>query len=357
MVRQKQAARLGAACFVFSMAVLLVIKVQAAGRSPNVPTKRAASIAATHEQDCIQKGWQKLTVLVDGVPQQLIWKGPPGPWEHGAIVVFHGGGGMATNYCSSLPVGQALVDYGIRLGRPMVDFAELALEEGFAVFSPDSGRGTLTDAQGNSCGKRWNCLVQAHEKSSNRDLAFIQVLLQQTIPALRPPGSAADIFAAGVSNGGFMTILTATQFPDDITAFAPVSAGDPYGTHMDCSPGPISIRKSAPGTFLDNETLRSIAKSHSCEAAAYLHEQSWPAALGTRKPPFKLFYHEGDGGVDTSCKEKVEKLLVERRYPDDGSFIIKHRGKRTIQNHFWMQSYNRPILAFFMRSARVTPGQ
>lgn len=312
-------------------------------------------MTATHEQDCIRKGWQKLTVIVDGVPRELMWKGPAVPWKHGAIMVFHGGGGMATNYCSSLPVGQALVDYGIRLGQPMVDFAELALEEGFAVFSPDSGRGTLTDAEGNSCGKRWNCLVQVHEKIPNTDVAFIREILTRTIPALRPPGSAADVFAAGVSNGGFMTILAATQLPGWFTASAPVSAGDPYGTYMNCSPGGLaSIRKNAPGIFLDNETRRSIAKTDSCEAASYLHEQPWPSASGGQKPPFKLFYHEGDGAVDPSCKEKVEKLLVEHGHLDDGSFIIRHRGKRTIQNHFWVQPYNRPILEFFIRAGKAS---
>jgi len=327
---------------VLLLSAVWIAPAQAASGSPDVPSQRALELYAKHEQVCEQRGWHKFTLTVDGRERQLFWKGPPGAWTHGAIIAFHGGGGMDSNYCSTAILGQ-----------PMVDFADQALAQGFAVFSPNAARGVLKDAKGNSCGKRWNCVTQPHEQGTSLDLAFIRTLLTQAIPALRPPGSATDLFVTGVSNGGFMTVLVGTQFPGLISAFAPVSAGDPYGTHMDCGPGPLaSIRKSAPGSFHDNETGRSVAKRDACSATAYPHEQPWPEAAGP-KPPFKLFYHEGDAGVDLSCKHKLRQLLITHGYPDDGSFIITDRGRRTIPKHFWVAPYNKPILEFFSRSARA----
>ena len=71
-----------------------------------------------------------------------------------------------------------------------------------------------------------------------------------------------------------------------------------------------------------------------------------------KKAPFKLFYHQGDGVDDTSCKEKVQRLLVEHGYKDDGSFIVKDKtGRRRVLNHFWVKEYNQPLIEFFKKYA------
>jgi len=59
-----------------------------------------------------------------------------------------------------------------------------------------------------------------------------------------------------------MTILASTHFDDMITAFAPVSAGDPYGTYLDCSDKSTG-RENAPGRWYDNDTKIEIGKTNS----------------------------------------------------------------------------------------------
>ncbi len=290
-----------------------------------------------HERQCFGKGWKKIVVSVLGRDRKVLWKGPAGRWDNGAIVVLHGGGGTYSNYCSN-----------IRLGRPMVEFATLALQEGFAVFSLDSGHDLMEDEKKVPCGKRWDCL--ARDRQPNEDLDFIEQVIQDVIPRLRPEKSAEDIFLTGISNGGFMTILAATYFPGSITAFAPVAAGDPYGTYMNCAEG--TGRTAAPGRWYDRETHSEIGKAFSCQARAYDHEETWIQHPGKKALFFKQFHHEGDRAVDISCMKKVQRLLIQHGFADAGAYIIHNKGRKNIWKHFWQKEYNKPLLEFFKNAVQ-----
>ena len=142
---------------------------------------RIQALYDDHEKNCLQKGWQRRVVRVDGRERQLLWKAPKDRWRNGAIIALHGGGGTYSNFCSN-----------IRIGAPMVAFGELALKEGFAVFTLDSGRDLMLDAKGQPCGKRWDCLDQ--DRRPNHDLAFIEQVITDVIPSVRPDNSAKDVF-------------------------------------------------------------------------------------------------------------------------------------------------------------------
>ena len=291
-----------------------------------------------YEKECTAAGWQKIEVKVEGVARQILWKAPQGVWTNGVIIALHGGGGSYTNWCA-----------GPRATEPMIAFSALAIKNGFAVFALDSADGVYTDASGNSCGKRFRCT--AEDNTPNADLDFIEIVLSKIIPERRSKKSARDIFITGVSNGGFTTILAATHFDDKITAFAPVSAGDPYGTSIDCRKD-LTIREAAPGLFYDNETRKNIGEDDSCLADAYPREQSWQSSDPASKPAFKQFHNEKDIGVDISCMQKAGKLLREHGYKDDGAFIKKDAGQKRIWKHFWLNAYNQPIIQFFIKNKR-----
>lgn len=288
-----------------------------------------------YENECIESGWQRLAVNVGGIERKILWNSPPVAWENGAIIVLHGGGGSATNWCA-----------GVKATQPCIAFSKLALQEGFAVFALDSGDGLFSDEQGNSCGKRFICTAQGNKP--NQDLAFIEAVITKVIPDLRPENSAQDIFIAGISNGGFMAILAATHFDDKITAFVPVSAGDPYGTHIVCNKD-LTVRQGAPGLFYDNETKINIGEDDACVSESFPNEFEWKSENPARKPFFKQFHNEGDAGVDISCMKKARQLLIKHGYQDDGAYIIKNYGKKRLWKHFWLNEYNRPVIDFLKK--------
>lgn len=297
----------------------------------------------TTEQLCLEKGWSKLKIDVGGIEREMLWKGPR-VWKYGAIIMMHGGEGVDSNFCSSVPWEHNPLLSDVLRGLPAEEFGELAVNEGFAVFSLNSAYNRVTDSEGRSAGKRWDSLAQ--EGRANIDLPFIEKVIDETIPSLRPSGSSESIFITGISNGGFMTILAATHFSDKIAAFAPVSAGDPYGTYFNMSVK--GLRKCGPGTWQDMETKKEINVPGACASESYPNEAQWPKT--TRPIPFKQFHNTGDGGCDFSCMQKVGRLLVEHGYKDDGAFVISH-GKRNVEEHFWQREYNRPILDFFKQYA------
>jgi len=298
---------------------------------------QAKALYDYYEQESIKTGWQKIVVTVNGLERKILWKGPRKSWKYGAIIVLHGGGGTYSNFGRNIP-----------LGKPMVEFSDLAIKKGFAVVSLESTWDRVLDNQGRSYGKRWDCI--ARDSRKNMDLPFINRVLTEIIPKLRPADSAQDIFIPGISNGGFMTILAATHFPEKITAFAPVSAGDPYGTYIDLGTHPRLERPNAPGVFRDNETNKLIAEKGAALAKVYAREQNWPEIEVKEKPVFKQFHHQGDSAVDISCMRKAGQLLVKHGYRDDGPFILTDTGKRSIWKHFWQRAYNRPLLEFFIQS-------
>ncbi len=302
---------------------------------------------STSLKDCEAKGWKEITIDINGMPRKILWKGPQGAWRNGAIIALHGGGGMHTNFCGNVFLNdKSSANLINKLNAPMVDFANSAIKNGFAVFALDSTYNQVSDSQNRPAGKRWDSVVQDNKK--NIDLSFIEKTIIETIPGLMPKNSVQGIFLTGISNGGFMSILAATNFPDKITAFAPVSAGDPYGAYFDMGAHPDNERPCAPGVWKDNGTNKDLSRQNACAAKKLTNEKKWPITK-TTKPAFKQFHHEGDAACDISCMKKVEKLLVDNGYKNEKPFIIKKRffWGRSAQNHFWQSEYNIPMLKFF----------
>lgn len=303
--------------------------------------ERCQEVYAYHESICTEQlGWKRLSVKVDQIDRKILWKAPSDEaWIFGAIITMHGGSGHASNFCS-----------GLRIGKPMEDFSRLALQEGFAVFSLDSTYGRVTDKHGLSAGKRWDCLDQTERE--NIDLAFIRTVISEIIPSLRPPGSRPGVFMTGISNGGFMTILAATKFFNDLSAVAPVSAGNPFSTYFDMTTHPLFERTCAPGVFRDRDTHRKINKRNACQSKIDRNSPvlNRPGNNAGKKIPFKQFHHQGDAGCDFSCMDKARRQLVDLGFKDDGAYILK-RGRRKIASHFWQNDYNEPIIEFFKKYA------
>jgi hypothetical protein len=217
------------------------------------------------------------------------------------------------------------------------------------VFLLDSTDDVVTDANGLPCGKRFDATV-VETRQSNVDLPFIERVITDIIPSTRPPGSAPHIFMTGESTGGFMTTRAGTHFDNLVTAFAPVASADPYGTYFDCDPR-LSPRTSAKGVGYDRETQQQIIERDACVSTAYPNEQPWETQQPVKKPVFKTFHHADDGVANLSCREKVGKLLAAHGYPDDGPFVIRSRGRRSVMAHLWQSDYNVPLVQFFKRQA------
>ena len=286
------------------------------------------------EQKCIDAGW---TRVIDASGRRFLWKGPADRWTHGAIIVMHGGGGSADHWCHA----------SHEIVATQVAFAEAAIAQGFAVFTLDS-TDRVSDREERACGKVWDDEVR---NRANIDLPFIEGLLRETIPNLRPRGSGKGIFLTGLSSGGFMTVRAATHFDGLVTAFAPAASGDPYGWHRVCDAS-LSPRRTVFGIGVDNETKRQITEEGACRASAYPNEMPWETQRPAKKPPFKLFQHEKDGIHDFSCHEQVRIQLTAHGYPDAGAFVVRDAGRRRLIHHFWQQAYTQPVLAFFKGEGR-----
>lgn len=320
------------------LAIALVFLSAGAGCESRLPL-RTALLFDHYEKECLEKGWQKLVMEVNGQERQVLWRGPHSPWAKGAIVAMHGGGGTFSNFGAGIP-----------LGEPMVEFGNMAVEAGFAVFSPDSAWDLATDPEGRGYGKRWDCVAVDHR--DNVDIAFLERVVTDAIPSVRPRGSSGCVFMTGISNGGFMTILAAAHFPDKLDAFASVSAGDPYGTVVDLATKPGFERPTAPGVFRDRETGKLTSDLGAALAPSYPNEAPWPALPPRQLPPFKLFHHQGDALIDTSCMEKARAQLIAHGYPDAGPFVIQDQTGRTVWKHFWNSEYNQPLIDFFSQYCR-----
>jgi len=282
-------------------------------------------------KSCLKEGWKPLSVKSDGRERAILWKRPQRKWPSGAIVVLHGGGGSHHQFCA-----------GGKLLQPQIAFAEQAVEEGFAVFLLDSTNDVVTDENGRQCGKRFDFSVLDRR---NIDLAFIGKVVKKIIPQLRTSRSSEKIFLTGLSTGGYMAIRAAVQFNHRITAFAPISAGDPFGTRTNCNPS-LSKRKSAKGILLDLETNKPITAKNACKASSYPNEKDWPFTRSKSKPVFKQFHHRGDAIVDISCMKKAGEQLKQHGYKRKGTFILRGKKRRAL-NHLWFKHYNDAILEFF----------
>lgn len=291
---------------------------------------------SAQELQCQAAGWQRLVVPAAGLQRLVLWKAPAGGWPAGALLVMHGGGGSHTNFCAA----------NVALIEPQVRFTEAALAQGFAVFLLDSSD-TVTDHAGQLCGKVWDDEVRARP---NLDLPFIESLLRQQIPALRPAGSRTDIYLTGLSSGGYMATRAATRFGDLVTAFAPVSSGDPYGWARDCTRR-ATDRPNVFGIAADLETGRPISEPGACAAASYPNEKPWDGAGLVPKPAWRVFHHADDGIHDRSCVDKLRSQLTARGYPQTAPFMLQGGG-RSADAHYWLDAYNAPLLAFLAAQRR-----
>lgn len=287
--------------------------------------------SAAGQARCVANGWQRAEIEAAGYPRELLWKAPASAWTGGAIVVLHGGGGEHFQWCAP--------NSGI--AAPQVRFSELAVREGFAVFLLNSSD-RVSDDQGRVCGKVWDDEVRARP---DLDLPFLEHVLRRTIPGLRPASSTDAVFLTGLSSGGYMSVRAATHFNDLVTAFAPVSSGDPYGWHRECEAG-TTPRVKVQGAGYDNETGKQIIERDACRADSYPNEKIWDDGQAERKPAFRLFHHEMDGINDLSCAEKAGRQLRAHGYPGEPDFLLRG-GRRSLANHLWQDAYNRPILDFF----------
>lgn len=286
--------------------------------------------ATAQEMQCQAAGWRREVIDAAGLQRLVLWKAPAsGSWSRGAIVVMHGGGGSHTNFCVA----------NVDLIAAQVRFTEQALARGYAVFLLDSSD-RVNDIAGRLCGKIWDDEVRPRD---SLDLPFLEQLLRQRLPALRPAGSRSELYLTGLSSGGFMTVRTATRFGDLVTAFAPVAAGDPYGWTRDCTPR-AGDRPNVFGIAIDNETRRPISEVDACRASAYPNEKTWESAA--RKPPYRLFHHAQDGTLDRSCVDKLQAQLQSRGYAGGAPFMLDG-GPRSADVHFWQDGYNTPLLDFF----------
>lgn len=305
-----------------------------------VPALAASKPLSGNSEDpyeaCAANGWELVRLKVAGHQREFFWKGPQGAWVNGAIVVMHGGGGFHHNFCASTH----------KLTAAQVSFTEQALQRGFGVFILNS-TDRITDREGRLCGKIWDDEVRDRP---NVDLPFIREIIAKQIPARRGQGGSPSVFLTGVSSGGYMSVRAATEMPDLVTAFAPISNGDPYGWHRDCTPKPGG-RKTVHGAGYDNDTGDEILERNSCDASTrYKNEAPWPQPASSKKPIFKLFHHRQDGINDFSCNERVRAQLLAHGFEEDGRFVLEG-GWRRLVNHFWLDRYNAPLLDFFERHA------
>ncbi len=291
-------------------------------------------MVTTQETQCLAAGWQRLLVPAAGLQRLVLWKAPSGAWSRGAIVVFHGGGGQATNFCVA----------NVALIEPQVRFTQAALAQGYAVFLADS-TDRVTDKAGRLCGKIWDDEVRSQD---SLDLPFVDALITSHVPALRPTSSRPELFLTGLSSGGYRAVRAATALAARVTAFAPVSSGDPYGWTRDCTPR-VGDRVNVFGVALDNETGRNITEPGACSASSYPNEMPWPNA--TARPPWRAFHHTQDGIHDLSCVDKLQAQLRARGYPGPAAFKLD-AATRLADWHYWLDDYNQPLLEFFAAQLR-----
>lgn len=297
-------------------------------------TTAAAQVEPTvQERQCAALGWKRITLNVAGLARTVLWKAPATGWSKGALVVLHGGGGQAANFCVA----------SASILAAQVKFTEQALAQGFAVFLPNSSD-QVTDTKGQPCGKLWDDEVRDRP---NLDLPFLEKLFAETIPGLRPAGSRSEIFMAGLSSGGYMSVRTVNNLAHYITAFAPVSSGDPYGTTRDCTPRP-GDRANVFGANFDNETKKRVIERNSCSAPSYPNEKPWESTATSPRPPWRAFHHVRDGINDISCMHKVAQQLRTHGYPETPPFLVDG-GWRIRRSHYWLEAYNQPMLDFFTR--------
>ena len=297
---------------------------------------RASKLKVTKSDFAKCHGWQQIEFEASGQKRRLLYKGPQGAWENGAILVLHGGGGRPEDFC----------DDSSQLLAPQVRFTDLAIEQKFAVFVLDS-TDIVTDNEGKTCGKVWDDEVRERK---NMDLPYLNQILQEVTPGKRPAGSNVAMFMLGHSSGGYMTVRAASHMGHLLNAFSVISSGDPYGWARKCDRKYGDKRETVNGAGFDNETGREIIQANSCLSQTNTNEKQWDQYEG-RKPKFRIFHNQFDGINDISCGNKIEKNLQKNGFTGEPTYHAqKQDGRRRLIYHFWANEYNTEILGFFKRN-------
>jgi dienelactone hydrolase len=288
---------------------------------------------------CESLGWTKLVVDTsvgkNTIKRKVLHKGPSTPWV-GTILVFHGGGGNYTNWCTTNSKQS-----------PWGGFTETALARGYGVILMDSTDIT-TDSKSNLCGKIWDDnILNRH----NHDLPYIEKAIKEVAPSLRPSGSSNRIYLTGFSSGGFMTTRAATHFNHLVTKFAPAGSASPYGWHRDCSQ--LSTRPTVAGEGKDNDSNQAITTVGGCGSYVfdinkdYPGELTWDDGGASTKPKFLKLEHYYDGINDYSCHNRVLNRLLNNNYVGT-QFVMEPAGEtRRIKFHDWFPEFTTAILDFF----------
>jgi poly(3-hydroxybutyrate) depolymerase len=317
----------------------MVVLVLVVSTVSTVQRRLRARSLSEQQRDCATAGWAKVELDVNGYHRELLWKGPA-RWRGGAILALHGGSGSAYNFCYRSHLADS---------SGTVGFARDAIDAGFAVFALNSTYDAVRDDEAFRCGKVWDDEVRDRP---NVDLPFIEKVIDEFVPSLRPRRSNRAIFITGLSSGGFMAIRAATKFGDKVAAFAPVSAGDPFGWYRRCDPtlghhGPAPV--TVWGKGYDRDTNKEISVDGACMELNPGNEATWDTSEA--RPPVLVSHSALDGVVDPSCHRRLVNQLKIHGYPTTVHFLTKG-GPRTLADHLWQPAYTRPILDFFTEHSR-----
>lgn len=288
--------------------------------------------------ECESRGWTKAivetTVGTAIVKRKVLYTGPKqSPWV-GTILVMHGGGGNYTNWCAEAVTGFRL-------------FADVAVLRGFGVVLLDS-TDMITDENDVHCGKVWDDKKLTRD---NYDLPYIENVIVDLAPTIRPANSDTSVYVTGFSSGGFMTTRASSALNHLVTAFAPVGSGSPYGWHRDCSAE--SPRLLVAGVGLDNDTGQPITQVGACGTtiydpdAEYPNERLWDDGGTATKPPFLKVHHFYDAIADFSCHNRVRNQLAANGYSGELFVLIPEGETRAAVHHTFKGEFIAPVLDFF----------
>lgn len=150
------------------------------------------------------------TISVEGVRRSYLLHLPPRPSGEPMplLLVFHGGGGTASNIAGHTGLGPA------------------ATTRGYAVVFPDGVNGYWSDGRAARAGAD--------------DVGFVRLLLDSLRREL--PVDSRRIFATGISNGAGMAFRLACDLPGTFAAIAPVAGALPAELEHRCTAAaPVSL--------------------------------------------------------------------------------------------------------------------
>ncbi len=252
-------------------------------------------VAATLGADPLGPGDHSRKLTVDGRQRNYLVHIPPkydSKKPTPVVLAFHGGGGNADN---------------------MIVFSGLnkkSDEAGFIVVYPNgTGRleKLLTFNGGNCCGYAMNDNVD--------DVEFTRKILDDLAQSANI--DPKRVFATGMSNGGIMVYLLASELSDRIAAIAPV--GGPMGTE-DCKPKrPVSVihfhgTEDEFAPFKGGKGAKSISGTNFYSVEHSI--QAWVKANGCEKEP--VVTNLPDTATDGTKRSHRENLRRQR----EGSEVV-----------------------------------